>query len=73
MPCVSYMPYVTYVHMARGRSGRIVIDVEPALKKELYVVLAENESTLKDWFVDHVRAYVDRGRSAQRKKDGRQS
>lgn len=37
--------------MSRGISGRIVIEVDPELKRRLYAVLAMSGSTLKDWFV----------------------
>lgn len=37
--------------MARGESGRIVIEVEPEMKRRLYSALALTGSTLKDWFV----------------------
>jgi len=37
--------------MARGQSGRIVIEVDPALKAGLYAALARANSTLKDWFI----------------------
>jgi hypothetical protein len=37
--------------MARGRSGRIVIEVEPEFKDELYVSLARAKLTLKEWFI----------------------
>lgn len=37
--------------MARGKSGRIVLEVDPVLKKDLYLELARREQTLKDWFV----------------------
>ena len=37
--------------MARGNSGRIVIEVEPEVKRRLYSALALTGSTLKDWFV----------------------
>jgi hypothetical protein len=43
--------------MARGESGRIVIEVAPALKRELYAALALSGSTLKDWFVGRATAY----------------
>jgi hypothetical protein len=38
--------------MARGDSGRIVIEVEPEMKRRLYSALALSGSTLKDWFVE---------------------
>jgi DNA (cytosine-5)-methyltransferase 1 len=34
-----------------GESGRIVIDVEPELKRHLYSALSLSGSTLKDWFI----------------------
>ena len=34
-----------------GESGRIVIDVPPALKRQLYSSLSLSGSTLKDWFI----------------------
>ncbi len=43
--------------MARGNSGRIVIEVDPALKRELYASLAKSGSTLKDWFIKTALRY----------------
>jgi hypothetical protein len=43
--------------MARGESGRIVIEVDPALKRELYAALALSGSTLKEWFVRSAESY----------------
>jgi hypothetical protein len=43
--------------MARGDSGRIVIEVDPAFKRELYATLAISGSTLKDWFVKAASRY----------------
>lgn len=37
--------------MARGRSGRIVLEVDPELKRSLYLELEKNQKTLKDWFI----------------------
>src|ERR1019366_7087026 len=34
-----------------GDSGRVVVDVEPELKRRLYAALSLSGSTLKDWFV----------------------
>lgn len=36
--------------MAQGRSGRVVIEIDPELKRRLYAVLAIRMLTLKDWF-----------------------
>ena len=44
--------------MARGSSGRIVIEVEPSLKTELYKALAHRELTLKDWFIGRANEEV---------------
>lgn len=37
--------------MARGPSGRLVIEVETQLKRELHAALAADGTTLKDWFL----------------------
>jgi hypothetical protein len=44
--------------MSKGESGRVVIEVEPALKRRLYSALAIENSTLKQWFVDSATRYV---------------
>lgn len=46
--------------MAVGKSGRIVLEVEPELKHRLYSTLALEKKTLKEWFIltanDHIRS-----------------
>ncbi len=37
--------------MAKGSSGRIVIEVDPKLKHELYDALGKEDLTLKEWFL----------------------
>ena len=44
--------------MARGSSGRIVIEIDPALKRTLYIALASEGITLKNWFIDEVARFV---------------
>lgn len=44
--------------MSKGDSGRIVIEVEPALKRRLYSALALENSTLKDWFIQCAENYT---------------
>jgi hypothetical protein len=44
--------------MSIGSSGRIVIEVEPGLKRELYAALARDGSTLKEWFLRSAQAYL---------------
>jgi hypothetical protein len=43
--------------MSRGESGRVVIEVDPELKKQLYAALALSSLTLKDWFVRNAETY----------------
>ena len=44
--------------MARGDSGRIVVEVDPHLKGELYVELARRGLTLKAWFIAEAERFV---------------
>lgn len=37
--------------MAIGSSGRIVLEIEPDLKRKLYASLALEQMTLKEWFI----------------------
>jgi hypothetical protein len=43
--------------MARGPSGRLVIDIDPLLKRNLHSALAADGTSLKDWFLKHVLDY----------------
>jgi len=40
--------------MGIGNSGRIVIEIEPELKKELHAVLKKEGTNLKSWFLENV-------------------
>jgi len=40
-----------------GESGRIVIDVQPELKRRVYASLAMSGSTLKEWFIRTAEEY----------------
>lgn len=44
--------------MSIGSSGRIVIEVEPELKRELYTYLTRDGLTLKEWFLQEARIYM---------------
>lgn len=44
--------------MVRGRSGRIVLEIDPSLKSDLYEALHEEGLTLKEWFLRHAGSYV---------------
>ncbi len=48
---------VTLHSMAIGESGRIVVDVGPEVKRELYAALAHKGSSLKDWFLDSAHRF----------------
>ncbi|AUT32427.1 MULTISPECIES: hypothetical protein [Acinetobacter] len=45
--------------MAKGESGRIVLEVDPELKKALYSILAHKQQTLKDWFTDKAHKHIE--------------
>jgi len=45
--------------MARGKSGRIVLEVDPAFKRDLYLALERQQQTLKDWFTAHVQQFLN--------------
>jgi hypothetical protein len=44
--------------MAKGQSGRIVIEVSQSLKRELYSALAIKDQTLKDWFIKSANQFL---------------
>jgi len=44
--------------MARGKSGRIVLEVDPYLKRNLYLSLETNQKTLKEWFIEAAESYI---------------
>lgn len=44
--------------MPQGSSGRIVLEVDPELKAELYAALKEDDRTLKDWFLERAKHYL---------------
>jgi len=44
--------------VARGKSGRVVVDVDPALKARMYVALAQHDLTMRDWFMQRAQELV---------------
>ena len=44
--------------MSIGTSGRIVIEVETDIKRELYSALSREGLTLKDWFLKSAQSYI---------------
>lgn len=58
--------------MPRGKSNRIVVEVEPELKGRLHATLAMDGLTVKEWFVDCATGYVrNRAVLASRRKGAR--
>ena len=52
------MLHATHYIMARGPSGRCVIETDPALKRELHAALTADRLTLKAWFQKQAQAYL---------------
>lgn len=51
--------------MSVGKSGRIVIEVEPNFKHELYEALGKEGKSLKSWFVENAESFLsDKGQIA---------
>ncbi len=48
--------------MSIGQSGRIVLEVSPDLKRELYSSLASEGLTLKGWFIHQVNDFLQNRR-----------
>ena len=44
--------------MARGQSGRIVLEVDVDLKNALYARLEEDKSTLRTWFIKRAQEFI---------------
>ena len=44
--------------MVRGKSGRIVLEIDPSLKNDLYEALQEEGITLKEWFLRQTEPYL---------------
>lgn len=40
--------------MSIGKSGRVIVEMEPELKKELHAVLRQEGTNLKAWFLEKV-------------------
>mgnify|MGYP000452517899 FL=1 len=51
--------------MSIGKSGRIVIEIEPVFKQELYEVLGKEGKSLKSWFVENAQKFlVEKGQAS---------
>ena len=56
--------------MPKGESGRIVVELDPSLKRALYSVLAMENKTLKEWLIEHAQSYVAEAPKNHKKKAG---
>tara|TARA_B100000683_G_C11995421_1_gene351633 strand:+ start:150 stop:383 length:234 start_codon:yes stop_codon:yes gene_type:complete len=54
-----YIEHIEKIIMPKGESGRLVIEVDPSLKRRLYSALAMEGSTLKDWFIEAATTFID--------------
>lgn len=45
--------------MAHGTSGRIVIDLDPAFKQELYATLRQKGLSMREWFLSEAHRLCD--------------
>jgi hypothetical protein len=46
--------------MARGVSGRIVLEIDVSAKEELYAAVTADGMTLKDWFLQKADEYLQK-------------
>ncbi len=44
--------------MARGKSGRVVLEIDPELKRQLYATLEHEQKTMKEWFVKEAEGLI---------------
>jgi LEA14-like dessication related protein len=44
--------------MSIGSSGRVVIEIEPEMKRALHLALRQNGSNMKEWFVQQAEAFL---------------
>lgn len=44
--------------MPKGESGRVVVELEPTMKRKLYSALAMDSRTLKDWMIENIERYL---------------
>lgn len=45
--------------MARGPSGRLVLEISPEVKRRLHSRLAGEGRSLKEWFLEQAQEYLD--------------
>ena len=53
--------------MPVGSSGRVVIEIDPEQKQELYAALERDGTSMKQWFLERVGEYLgDHGQMSLR-------
>lgn len=55
--------------MSIGPSGRIVVEVEPELKRELHSALLKDGMTLKEWFISVATQLIEDRSKVNRKQE----
>ncbi|MFT0533747.1 hypothetical protein ACMHYJ_13115 [Castellaniella hirudinis] len=51
--------------MSIGSSGRIVVEIDPDLKKDLYSALVKEGLSLKEWFLRGATSYLEHSSQLQ--------
>lgn len=44
--------------MSVGESGRVVVEVDPEMKRQLYEALSKRQITMKDWFTANAQQFI---------------
>jgi len=50
--------------VAKGSSGRLVIEIDPSIKKELYERLGEKGLNMREWFLINANAYLKQNKQS---------
>jgi len=50
--------------VAKGSSGRLVIEIDPLIKKELYERLGEKGLNMREWFLINANAYLKQNKQS---------
>ncbi len=45
--------------MARGNSGRLIVDVDPHYKQAFHAALAADGLTYKEWVLERIETYLE--------------
>lgn len=55
--------------MARGKSGRVVLEIDPDLKRNIYATLESKQKTMKEWFVEEAENLIYTVRPTEKHDD----